>query len=140
MKSRITFITLGVDDLEKSLSFYRDGLGLDTQGIVGTEFEYGSVAFFPMQAGLTLALYPRESLARDAGLPVGPPSATEFSIGHTVRSESEVDSAMEQARRAGAVIVKDAQKTFWGGYGGYFRDPDGYLWEIAWNPEMLPED
>ena len=140
MKPRITLITLGVDDLERSLSFYRDGLGFATKGIVGTEFEYGSVVFIPLQAGLTLALFPRESMARDAGLPVDPPSATEFSIGHNVRSEKEVDSVMEQARRAGAAIVKAAEKTFWGGYAGHFRDPDGHLWEVAWNPEMLPED
>jgi uncharacterized protein len=140
MKPRITFLTLGVDDLEASLRFYRDGLGLTTEGIIGTEFEYGAVAFFQFPSGLTFALYPRKSLAMDAGLPPGPRSSTEFSIGHNVRSTEEVDAVMEQARRAGAVIVKAAQKTFWGGYAGYFHDPDGHLWEIAWNPHMLPVD
>lgn len=140
MKPRITFITLGVDDLEASLRFYRDGLGLTTKGIIGTEFEFGSVVFFTLQSGVTFALYPRRSLARDSGLPAGPRGATDFSLGHNVRSKEEVDAVMDQARRAGARIVKAAQKTFWGGYGGYFQDPDGHLWEVAWNPEMLPPD
>ena len=140
MKPRITFLTLGVDDLETSLRFYRDGLGLKTDGIIGTEFEYGAVAFFQLSSGLTFALFPRTSLAKDAGLPPGPRSATEFSIGHNVRTSEEVDEVMEQARNAGAFIVKEAQKTFWGGYAGYFHDPDGHLWEIAWNPQMLPAD
>ena len=140
MKPGITFLTLGVDDLEASLRFYRDGLGLKTEGIIGTEFEYGAVAFFPLTNGLTFALYPRKSLAKDAGVPPGPRSSTELSIGHNVHSTEEVDAVMEQARRAGAIIVKAAQKTFWGGYAGYFQDPDGHLWEIAWNPQMLPAD
>ena len=98
MKPSITFLTLGVDDLEASLRFYRDGLGLKTDGIIGTEFEYGAVAFFQFASGLTFALFPRTSLARDAGLPPGPRSATEFSIGHNVRTPEEVDEVMEQAR------------------------------------------
>jgi catechol 2,3-dioxygenase-like lactoylglutathione lyase family enzyme len=134
MKPRITVITIGVDDLDRSVRFYRDGLGLRTEGIVGTEFEHGSVAFFDLQAGLKLALYPRKSLAHDSKLPLGPPSATEFSLGHNVSSKDEVDAAMDQAHKSGAVIVKPAQDTFWGGYAGYFQDPDQHLWEIAWNP------
>ena len=140
MKPRITFLTLGVDDLEASLYFYRDGLGLKTDGIIGTEFEYGAVEFFQLPSGLTFALWPRKSLAKDSGLSVGPRSATEFSIGHNVRTPEEVDEVLEQAHKAGAVIVKEAQKTFWGGYAGYFHDPDGHLWEIVWNPKMLPAD
>ena len=139
MKPRITLITLGVDNLEASLAFYRDGLGLPTNGIIGTEFEYGAVAFFDLESGVKLALYPRKSLAKDSGLPPGPASATELSIGHNVMSKEEVDAVMEQAERAGAVIVKKAQDTFWGGYAGYFQDPDQHLWEVAWNPQMLPE-
>ncbi len=134
MKPRITVLTLGVNDLEASLRFYRDGLGLATDGIVGQEFEYGAVAFFDLQPGLRLALWPRASIARDAGLPVQPPSATDFTIGHNVDSKEEVDAVMAQAGRAGATIVKAAQDTFWGGYAGYFQDPDGHLWEVAWNP------
>lgn len=136
MKPYITVLTIGVDDLERSLSFYRDGLGLQTEGITGTEFEYGAVAFFNLQPGLALALWPRKSLAHDSGLPQTPPSPTEFSIGHNVGSKEEVDMVMEQARRAGANIVKSATDTFWGGYSGYFQDPDGHLWEVVWNPDM----
>src|SRR5215210_6764664 len=134
MKPRITVVTIGVDDLEKSLRFYRDGLGLQTQGIIGTEFEYGAVAFFDLQAGLKLAIWPRKSISQDSGTPVGPSSPTEFTLGHNVSSKEEVDAVMQQARKAGAVVVKDAHDTFWGGYAGYFQDPNGHLWEVAWNP------
>ena len=134
MKSQITVITLGVNDLERSLRFYRDGLGLKTEGIIGKQFEHGAVAFFDLQAGMKLALWPRKSLAHDSGLALGPANATELSIGHNVSSKEEVDAVMEEAKRAGAVIVKSAQNTFWGGYAGYFQDPDQHLWEIVWNP------
>ncbi|MDP1609411.1 MAG: VOC family protein [Sulfuritalea sp.] len=140
MKPRITVITLCVDDLERAVCFYRDGLGLPTQGIIGKEFEYGAVAFFDLQAGLKLAIWPRKSLAHDAGISTGIPSSTELSIGHNVSSIAEVDAVMEQARRAGAVVVKPAQNTFWGGYAGYFQDPDHHLWEVVWNPQLLPEE
>ena len=140
MKPRITVITIGVDDLERSLAFYRDGLGLPTQGIFGTEFEFGAVAFFDLHAGLKLAIWPRTSIAHDTGIPLGNPSSTELTIGHNVASMEEVDSVMEQARKAGAVIVKPAQKTFWGGYAGYFSDPDRHLWEVVWNPQLVPQD
>ena len=136
MKPRVTVITLGVDDLERSLKFYRDGLGLPTQGIVGQEFEYGSVAFFDLQPGLKLAIWPRAAIARDANLSQTAHSPTELTIGHNVASKEEVDAVVEQARRAGAKIVKPAGDTFWGGYAGYFQDPDDHLWEIAWNPQM----
>ncbi|HJV25314.1 MAG TPA: VOC family protein [Aromatoleum sp.] len=140
MLPRISLVTLGVDDLERSLRFYRDGLGLKTDGIVGTEFEHGAVVFFELHGGLRLALWPRASLAHDSGLPLAKPSATELSLGHNVASRSEVDAIMEEARRAGAIIVKPAHDTFWGGYAGYFQDPDGHLWEVAWNPAWtLPE-
>lgn len=139
MKPRISVITLGVDDLERAVRFYRDGLGLPTDGIVGKEFEYGAVAFFDLSYGLKLALWPRKSLAHDSGLQLKNPSATEFSIGHNVMSKSEVDDVMAQARSAGAVIVKPAIDTFWGGYAGYFQDPDGHLWEVVWNPQLLPD-
>ncbi|HWU68243.1 MAG TPA: VOC family protein [Stenotrophobium sp.] len=140
MKARITLITLGVDDLAASLRFYRDGLGLKTGGIVGTEFEHGAVAFLELQSGLKLALWPRASLAHDTGLAVSPPSPTDLSLGHNVASKAEVDAVMAQAKAAGANIVKPAQDTFWGGYTGYFQDPDRHLWEVAWNPQMLPQD
>lgn len=140
MKPRITLLTLGVDDLPSAVRFYRDGLGLKTEGIIGTEFEHGAVAFFDLQAGLKLALWPRRSIARDAGVALGSPNATEFTIGHNVSSKAEVDAVMEQAGRAGAVVVKAAHDTFWGGYAGYFQDPDWHLWEVAWNPQwVVPE-
>lgn len=134
VKPRITLITIGVEDLERALRFYRDGLGLPTEGIVGTQYEYGAVAFFELQAGLKLAVWPRKSLARDSGLPQGVPSATEFAIAHNVDTREEVEAVLEQAARAGGKVVKAAHATFWGGYAGYFQDPDGHLWEIAWNP------
>lgn len=140
MESRISVLTLGVDNLEQAVRFYRDGLGLKTEGITGKEFEYGAVAFFDLNAGLKLALWPRKSIAHDTGLPQGDMAPTEFSIGHNVASKAEVDAVMTQARQAGATIVKPAQDTFWGGYAGYFQDPDGHLWEVVWNPQWLPED
>lgn len=136
MQPRITFLTLGVDDLEVALRFYREGLGLESKGIVGTQYEDGAVVFFTMTSGLVLALFPRASLAKDCGLPAGPRSPAEFSIGHNVASRAEVDAVMAQAGRAGAKMVKMAQNTFWGGYSGYFSDPDGHLWEVAWNPDF----
>lgn len=138
MKPRITLITLGVDDLERALRFYRDGLGWKTEGIVGREFEYGAVAFFDLQGGLRLALWPRKSLAHDSGLHVLPANATDVCLAHNVASQGEVDAVMAQAKAAGARIVKPAQQTFWGGYAGYFQDPDGHLWEVAWNPAFIP--
>jgi hypothetical protein len=134
MKPRITVLTLGVDDLKRALAFYRDGLGLKTEGIVGQEFEYGAVAFFDLENGMKLALWPRKSIAHDSGLALQNPSPTEFTLGHNVSSKQEVDEVLAQARQAGAKIVKPAQDTFWGGYSGYFEDPDGHLWEVAWNP------
>ncbi len=140
MQPRITVLTIGVDDLVTALAFYRDGLGLPTQGVVGQEFEHGAVAFFNLQAGVVLALWPRADIAHDTGLPKTAPSPTEFTLGHLVNSRDEVDAVMDQARRAGARIVKPAGDTFWGGYGGYFQDPDGHLWEVAWNPQMPVAD
>lgn len=140
MKPKITIITLGVDDLEKSLVFYRDGLGLPTEGIVGQEFEHGAVAFFDLQSGLKLAIWSRDNIAHDTGTAKTAHSPTEFTIGHNVNSKKEVDAVMEQAKRAGAKIVKSARDTFWGGYSGYFQDPDSHLWEIAWNPAWDAEE
>jgi catechol 2,3-dioxygenase-like lactoylglutathione lyase family enzyme len=138
MNPRISVLTIGVDDLDRALRFYRDGLGLRTDGVVGGNFEFGAVAFFALQPGLQLALWPRKSIAHDCGLEVSVPSPTEMTIGHNVSSKSEVDAVMQQASAAGATIVKAAQDTFWGGYAGYFLDPDRHLWEIVWNPQLLP--
>jgi catechol 2,3-dioxygenase-like lactoylglutathione lyase family enzyme len=137
MKPLVTLITLGVDNLERSLRFYRDGMGLPTEGIVGEQYEHGAVVFIQLQAGLRLALWPRKSIAHDTGLTVDARSASEVTLGHNVRSKEEVDAIMAQARAAGAVIVKPAHDTFWGGYSGYFQDPDGHVWEVALNPQWV---
>lgn len=140
MQPRITVITIGVDDLERAVSFYCDGLGLKTDGIIGQEFEHGAVAFFALQAGVRLAVWPRASIAHDTGLPVTAPSATDMTLGHNVNSREAVDDVMREAGRAGATIVKAAHATFWGGYSGYFQDPDGHLWEVVWNPQLRVDD
>ena len=129
-------ITLGVDDLAKAVAFYRDGLGFFTKGIIGEEFENGAVAFFDLQNGLKLALWPRASISHDTGIAVASASATEFTLGHNVGSREEVDRVIEQAENAGAVVVKAPHDTFWGGYSGYFQDPDKHLWEIVWNRDF----
>lgn len=140
MKPRIKVLTLGVSDLEKSLAFYRDGMGLPTEGIVGQQFEDGAVVFFHMGEDLILALFPTTSLARDAKITVTPVRLGAVSIGHIVKSKEEVDAVMKQAEEAGAVITDPARERFWGGYSGYFHDPDGHLWEIVWNPQWTVAD
>ncbi len=139
MQPRITLITLGVGDLERSVAFYRDGLGLPTEGIVGREFQHGAVAFFPLAGGLKLALWAQADLAHDSGLPVQPVSPAAMCLAHNAHQRDEVAAVMAAAERAGARLVKAAEETFYGGYAGYFQDPDGHLWEVAWNPAMLPE-
>jgi uncharacterized glyoxalase superfamily protein PhnB len=140
MKPRISVLTLGVADLEQSLSFYRDGLGLPTEGIIGREFEHGAVAFFELSGGLKLAIWAQSDISYDTGLPILQISSTALTIGHNVMRKEEVDEVMKTAKRAGAEIIKAPQDTFWGGYAGYFRDPNGHVWEIVWNPQMLPAD
>ena len=141
MNPSISVITLGVNDLEKSLAFYRDGLGLETKGIIATEFKgdetqpSGAVVMFDLQNGVILALYPRTELAKDAKEPVGVVSPTEFSLGHIVQSKNEVDSLLDQAKEAGATITDAPHDRPWGIYSGYFKDLDGHLWEVIWNPE-----
>ena len=138
MEPRITLVTLGVADLERAVRFYRDGLGFPTKGIVGREFEHGAVAFFDLAHGLRLALWPRASIAHDTGLPLSPPGPTNFTLAHNVRSAEEVDEILALAAKAGGQIMKPGSKTFWGGYTGYFLDTEGNVWEVAWNPAMLP--
>ncbi len=127
MKPRISMITLGVDDLPHAIAFYRDGLGFPQME------SPPEVAFFTL-AGCWLGLYGRAALAVDAQVAADGSGFPGFSIAHNVASEAEVDAVMALAARAGAEIVKPAQKVFWGGYSGYFRDPEGYLWEVAHNP------
>ena len=138
MRPYVTLITLGVTDLRAAVHFYCEGLGLPTDGIVGEEFEHGAVAFFDLQPGLRLALWPRASIAYETGLTPAMPGSGQFMLSHNVASRAEVDTVMRQASEAGAQVVKPAIDTFWGGYAGYFRDPDQHLWEIAWNPTTLP--
>ena len=140
MNARIDVITLAVDDLDRSLVFYRDGLGLKTQGVIATEFPgdelnaAGAVVMFELEGGLTLALYPRRELAKDAGIPVVPARSGGFSIGHLVATRSDVDKLLAAARAAGATVEDEPRDRPWGIYSGYFRDPDGHLWEVIWNP------
>lgn len=142
MKRRIHVITLAVDDLERALGFYRNGLGLDSPGVVGTEFPgddtnpAGGAAMFQLEAGLILALYPRTELAKDANIQIGPPKTGEFSIGHAVATRAEVDALLAQATAAGATLTDEPHDRPWGIYSGYFRDLDGHLWEIMWNPQL----
>ena len=127
MKPRINMITLGVDDLERAVKFYRDGLGFPQLESPPT------VAFFTLN-GTWLGLYGREALAEDAEVPAEGSGFNSFALAHNLDSEAEVDKALEEAVAAGATLVKPAQKVFWGGYSGYFKDPDGHLWEVAHNP------
>ncbi len=149
MKPRIGVVTLGVTDLERSLAFYR-GLGLRSAGIIGTEFTgdeatpAGAAAMFQLDGGLILALYPRSELAKDANLLLGSPrpgESGEFSIGHLVGSRAEVDAVLAEAVAAGATLTDEPHERPWGIYSGYFRDPDGHMWEVIWNPQQdLPTD
>ena len=139
MKPRVTVITLGVANLEASLTFYRDGLGLPTRGIVGTEFAHGALALLDLQHGLKLAIYPRSDLAFDANVALGLPSATECTLGHYLRSREEVDAVMAQAEQSGATISDGAHDRPWGIYSGYFQDLDGHVWEVVYDPRMAAD-
>jgi hypothetical protein len=140
MEPHIDVITLAVGDLDRSLDFYRDGLGLETTGVTGTRFAgdevnpAGAVVMFHLRGGLILALYPRRELAKDADIPFGPQKTGELSIGHLVEGRADVDALLAQAEQAGAELTGRARDRPWGIYSGYFRDPDGHLWEIIWNP------
>ena len=139
MEPRIHVITLAVSDLDRALAFYR-ALGLQSAGVIGTEFAgddtnpSGSAAMFELDGGLMLALYPRTELAKDANVPFGPPKAGEFSIGQLVAGKADVDALLAKAEAAGATLTDEPHERPWGIYSGYFRDLDGHLWEIIWNP------
>jgi len=135
MQPRISMITLGVADLDRSVRFYREGLGLPQMD------SPPSVAFFTLH-GSWLGLYGREALAEDAGVSPEGAGFPRFSLAHNVTSPAEVDALLAQAVAAGATLVKPGQPVFWGGYSGYFSDPDGFLWEVAHNPLFWvgPED
>ncbi|MGZ6267515.1 MAG: VOC family protein [Candidatus Limnocylindrales bacterium] len=142
MRPQIRVVTLAVADLERSLAFYRDGLGLSSPGVIATEYydevssAAGAVAMFELDGGLILSLYPRTDFAKDAGIGLDPHSRTEFSLGHTVDSRDEVDAILARAEAAGARITGGPRERPWGIYSGYFEDPDGHLWEIIWNPDL----
>ena len=142
MKPRINVITLAVADLDRALAFYRDGLGLRTEGLTGTEFKGdeavpdGTTAVFHLDEGLMLSIYPRSELAKDAAIPLTAAQPGEFSVGHVVASRAEVDHVIEQAKAAGATVIDAPHERPWGIYSGYFHDPDGHLWEIIWNPAL----
>jgi len=135
MKPHVSIITLAVGNLEKSVRFYRDGLGWKTRGIVGADYEYGAAAFFDLQPGLCLALWPRESLSHEIGMEIQPPAMTEFMLSHNVGEKAQVDQVLLEAAQAGGQILRPAHETLLGGRAGIFKDLDGHLWEIAWNPE-----
>ena len=142
MKARINVITLAVKDLERALAFYRDGLGFESSGVVGTEFHdqrtgaAGDIVIFNLEGGLFLCLYPRSELAKDAGIALAAPTSGEFSIGHSVPNRGEVESLLARAEAAGAAVDDKPHDRPWGIYSGYFRDPDGHLWEVMHNPSV----
>jgi uncharacterized protein len=142
MEPHIHVITLAVENLDRALAFYRDGLGLDSAGVVGTEFHDdrsgadGAIAMFHLAGGLILTVYPRAELAKDAGLPFAPAKSGEFSIGHAVVSREDVDALIARAETAGAKVPGPPRDRPWGIYSGYFTDPDGHLWEIMHNPAL----
>jgi catechol 2,3-dioxygenase-like lactoylglutathione lyase family enzyme len=143
MQPRIHVITLGVSDLEQSLAFYR-ALGLESPGVIGTEFRGdddnpgGAAAMFELHGGLILALYGRTDLEQDANATFDAPGSGEFSLGHLVGSRDEVDAVLAGAEAAGATLTEPPHERPWGIYSGYFRDPDGHLWEVIWNQRHAP--
>lgn len=142
MEPRVSVITLAVDDLDRAIAFYRDGLGFPSKGILGAEFEgtetepAGAIGFFELQNGLILSLYPRSELAKDSKRPLGAPSSVEFSLGYLADSRSQVDELIRQARDAGAMVTEEPHDRPWGIYSGYFLDLDNHLWEVVWNPDV----
>src|ERR1700748_685144 len=142
MKPRIHVVTLAVADLDRALTFYRDGMGFPTEGLIGTEFQgdegtpAGATAVFQLDGGLMLSVYPRSELAKDAGVPLTRAKTGEFSIGHAVATRTEVDEVIAQAKAAGAAVIDPPHDRPWGIYSGYFQDPDGHLWEVIWNPAL----
>lgn len=141
MKPRVHVITLAVEDLERSLSFYRS-LGLASEGIIASEYPgddemaAGAIVLFQLEGGLILSVFPRTELAKDAKVPVPQPASGLFSIGHAVSSREEVDALLDVAEAAGGTVTVRAYDRSFGVYSGYFEDPDGHLWEILWNPAL----
>lgn len=132
MEPRLSIVTLGVADLERATRFYGEVLRLPRVPSVP------EIAFFEL-GGIRLALFPREGLAEDAGVPAEGGGFAGFTLAHNLRSEAEVRELFAELADAGVSIVKPPQRAGWGGFSGYFADPDGFLWEVAWNPDLLPE-
>ena len=129
MDPHISIVTLGVEDLDEATTFYRDGLGLP-------EYDWdGPITFFDLE-GAWLALFARDALADDATVPVAGSGFSGVTLAHNAEAEADVDDVLAEAESAGAEIVKPAAETDWGGYSGYFADPDGHLWEVAYNPHF----
>ena len=135
MQPRLSILTLAVADLDRAFAFYRDGLQLPTEGIIGQEFEDGAIALFKLQNGVALSLFAAASLAKDAKAKLTDNPLGAVSIGHLVATKDEVDAVVTQAEKAGATVTDRPHERFWGGYSGYFHDPDGHLWEIVWHPQ-----
>lgn len=141
MKPRVHVITLAVEDLDRSLAFYRS-LGLESEGVIATEYAgdeetaAGAIALFNLEGGLMLCVFPRTELAKDAKVTAPSPVPGQFSIGHAVGSRDEVDALLQVAEDAGATVTVRAYDRSFGVYSGYFQDPDGHLWEILWNPAL----
>ncbi len=129
MKPHITIVTLGVEDLQRAIEFYHNGLGFPLMDEGDTE----SIAFFKLE-GIILGLYPRDKLAEDITISPEGSGFQGFTLAHNVGSPEEVDNTLAEAVAAGTELVKPGQKVFWGGYSGYFKDPDGFYWEVAHNP------
>ena len=142
MEPSIHVVTLAVENLDRALAFYRDGLGLDSTGVVGAEFHddqsgaEGAIAMFHLAGGLILTVYPRSELAKDAGVPFAPAKSGEFSIGHAVASRRDVDALISRAAAVGGTVLDKPRDRPWGIYSGYFQDPDGHLWEVMHNPGL----
>jgi uncharacterized protein len=129
MRQKLSLITLGVNDFQRSMDFYAKGLGWKRSSASGDD-----VAFFPMD-GVVLAVYPREKLAEDATVDASGRGFSGITLAYNTKSQAEVDEVLKTVQGIGGKIVKPAQQVFWGGYSGYFADPDGHVWEVAWNPE-----
>lgn len=136
MQPSISFITLTVENLERAVAFYRDGLGWPTKGIEGTQYENGAVAFFKLEHNLMFALWPRQSLANETRLTYDANAPTNVLLAHNVSSQAQVDQVLTEAKQAGAAWIKPAKPTAWGGYAGYFMDPEQHLWEVVYNPHL----
>ena len=139
MRPSLKVVTLAIDDLDRSLRFYRDGLGLATEGVIGTEFENGAVVFIELEGGTILSLWPARSLTNEAQVAATKNRLGAVSLGHIVKTKAEVDAILAAAEKAGGTVTDPARDRFWGGYSGHFHDPDGHIWEIAWHPQWSPQ-